>query len=472
MKGVNLKAGNKLRGTVLLMLVIVGLSLLVSWQVSRIEENSCWETMRQITRQSRNLMEERIFSDRELLDSLATIIAGQETVDGPEVQKILDEFQPNTMISFLGLLLPDDRVMLSNEPIHAPTEILSFRDEFNRGRHISNLSVSLLDENRKILRNFVPVTKNGTVVAMLYGVVDLSSLMEQMESDIYHGSSSIYVVDGYTGDVLVDTGNAGTSKLVELSGIQVEDSSVEGILDDFNKSRSGRCVISSNVLSTSVYCYYESSSVNRWMVGISVPERAAFASSAAVNRLLTLFNAVEVSLLLIYLIWIMRSTHKEVEEKQELAERDALTGLRNRYCYEKNLPGYVSHCKDSLTCIYADANGLRELNNTKGHQAGDRMLKAVADALSSQYTDAYRIGGDEFVAFALDEAKEETRRKVNAVNRILAEKGYEVSVGICRQRMPVEMDNLVQTAERYMYQSKKRRYEQQGKDSCSYAAWS
>lgn len=57
-----------------------------------------------------------------------------------------------------------------------------------------------------------------------------------------------------------------------------------------------------------------------------------------------------------------------------LAERDQLTKLRNRTSYEHRIPVYPGYCKKSLACIYADANGLHELNEKGGHLAGDIML--------------------------------------------------------------------------------------------------
>ena len=87
-----------------------------------------------------------------------------------------------------------------------------------------------------------------------------------------------------------------------------------------------------------------------------------------------------------------------------LAERDQLTKLCNRTSYEHRIPAYPDRCKASLACIYADANGLHELNETGGHLAGDSMLCCIADALRDLFGEdhTYRIGGDEFVAFAPD----------------------------------------------------------------------
>ena len=150
-----------------------------------------------------------------------------------------------------------------------------------------------------------------------------------------------------------------------------------------------------------------------------------------------------------------------------LAERDQLTKLRNHTSYEHRIPTYPDHCKASLACIYADANGLHELNETGGHLAGDRMLCCIADALREQFGDehAYRIGGDEFVAFAVDVEESALREKVGAFVERVEGAQYNVSVG-CGIRRAGEIDilELIKAAEQQMYQEKSAFYQRMEMD--------
>ena len=162
----------------------------------------------------------------------------------------------------------------------------------------------------------------------------------------------------------------------------------------------------------------------------------------------------------------MRSTKKEVREKQYLAERDLLTGLLNRNSFESRIDSYAADCRSTLACIYIDANGLHELNNTKGHAAGDEMLKMVADALQSHFKDrdVYRIGGDEFVVFVRDTEMDIINGKLKDISEHLAEHGFHISAGICRQKVPVDIGGLFKQAEKLMYDDKRRYYDQKGVD--------
>lgn len=96
------------------------------------------------------------------------------------------------------------------------------------------------------------------------------------------------------------------------------------------------------------------------------------------------------------------------------------------------------------------------------------MLKSVAGALREQFgaDDTYRIGGDEFVAFVIDEEDPaEVRKKVAEMNARVEREGFSVSVGVSSMRKEeIDMNKLTTTAEREMGDVKRHYYEQTGKD--------
>ena len=153
-------------------------------------------------------------------------------------------------------------------------------------------------------------------------------------------------------------------------------------------------------------------------------------------------------------------------ETAVLSEMDLLTGLHNRNSFEQRLMTYPCRCRSSICCIYADANGLHELNNTKGHEAGDQLIRSIADQLKQQFgaKDAYRTGGDEFVAFALDLDEATLRKRLDSLQQASKESGYPFSVGYAVQaRSEIDMDALIKEAEQKMYEAKAQHYRESGK---------
>jgi diguanylate cyclase (GGDEF)-like protein len=105
------------------------------------------------------------------------------------------------------------------------------------------------------------------------------------------------------------------------------------------------------------------------------------------------------------------------EELQRLAERDLLTGLFNRRRFGQELRDQLEYGKrygSAGAVMVLDLDHFKEINDTLSHEAGDRMLVAVAGALSDRLrgTDTVaRLGGDEFAALS----PEVTAREANGV---------------------------------------------------------
>jgi len=105
---------------------------------------------------------------------------------------------------------------------------------------------------------------------------------------------------------------------------------------------------------------------------------------------------------------IALSNAQMFETQAALASRDPLTELFNHREFHEAVARELERCRrhgGGLTVVLFDLDGFKQVNDTRGHAAGDRVLKGVADALadSARASDqAYRIGGDEFALLLPD----------------------------------------------------------------------
>ena len=97
---------------------------------------------------------------------------------------------------------------------------------------------------------------------------------------------------------------------------------------------------------------------------------------------------------------------KELKTEKELARRDELTGVKNKTAYkelEESVQRNIDNGMDYLTfaLIVCDTNNLKQINDTKGHAAGDEYIRASAQLLCDIFVHSpvFRVGGDEFVVF-------------------------------------------------------------------------
>ncbi|MDF0534730.1 GGDEF domain-containing response regulator [Shewanella sp. A32] len=98
-----------------------------------------------------------------------------------------------------------------------------------------------------------------------------------------------------------------------------------------------------------------------------------------------------------------RALQRTHERLRDLAEHDSLTELLNRYGFEISLSQQLANARTrntELALILLDLDDFKEVNDTHGHQMGDRLLVQVAERLQQMVPAQYqlaRIGGDEFV---------------------------------------------------------------------------
>ena len=113
----------------------------------------------------------------------------------------------------------------------------------------------------------------------------------------------------------------------------------------------------------------------------------------------------------------------------DLADRDPLTGLWNRRRFEQDIAHQLDRCRrygEHAALVLMDIDGFKQVNDVLGHLAGDEVLCAFGEALSSRLrsTDrAARLGGDEFAVLLLGV-------EADALERVVAELASELSAAV------------------------------------------
>jgi diguanylate cyclase (GGDEF)-like protein len=98
----------------------------------------------------------------------------------------------------------------------------------------------------------------------------------------------------------------------------------------------------------------------------------------------------------------LQVSHKRIENLEKLADTDALTPVPNRRAFVRELTRMMSFSERYSTpasVVFFDVDGLKQINDTHGHAAGDAAIVHVATTLSANIRDSDfvgRLGGDEF----------------------------------------------------------------------------
>jgi diguanylate cyclase len=165
-----------------------------------------------------------------------------------------------------------------------------------------------------------------------------------------------------------------------------------------------------------------------------------------------------------------REMARKAEEFQMASMIDGLTGLYNRQAFDFKVENALRGLREgsgSFSIILFDVDGFKEINDTLGHVAGDKVLKKVAECLKEVFREddfAARYGGDEFIVLIEKMSREIAREKILSFSRNLKKRRFlshkkgeidiQVSAGIATATAEDTLENLVERADKAMYAMK------------------
>ena len=194
---------------------------------------------------------------------------------------------------------------------------------------------------------------------------------------------------------------------------------------------------------------------------------------------LSIFIIFQLVLGISFLRLKMRLAERIVKE-QENAEIDVLTGFPNRRAYINDIKRLSeAPAQDALAYLAIDINELKEVNDSRGHEAGDKLIVGAAACIEQCFGSLgrmYRIGGDEFAVVFSAGGDMEARLKEyeRCMGSWSEQNGMKLSTSygyVCRTEFPdADIAELARVADKRMYEAKARYYQNDGRDRRRYAA--
>ena len=148
---------------------------------------------------------------------------------------------------------------------------------------------------------------------------------------------------------------------------------------------------------------------------------------------------------------------------EDLSYKDALPQLGNRFAMDK----YVRQItpEQSIGVVYCDVTGLKGVNDTMGHKAGDDLILRASACLAQVFADygVFRIGGDELLVLCAQIDQDTLAERMRQLECLAAENDVNIAVGVTWQdRADTHLEELLQEAEKRMYEDKAEYYKKTG----------
>jgi len=159
---------------------------------------------------------------------------------------------------------------------------------------------------------------------------------------------------------------------------------------------------------------------------------------------------------------------EHIAQVRYMAERDHLTRVYNRryfFSAGAQLHALLARRSQPATVAMIDIDNFKNINDTLGHEAGDAVLRHMAQILSARFRTSdivARVGGEEFCVLASDAAADQSLLLFDDVRKALESTpvrfrditvSYTVSIGLCC-RQGLSLDEMLREADRMLYRSK------------------
>ena len=163
---------------------------------------------------------------------------------------------------------------------------------------------------------------------------------------------------------------------------------------------------------------------------------------------------------------------QRLEELQEMAMHDPLTGIANRRFVEISLAARLEELRRygfPFALLFTDVDNFKPINDTYGHTVGDRILKMIGATLAHSlrsFDVIGRWGGEEFVTLLVNIQPEDLFILSDRLRRLVEKSmltiengetiGVTVSIGATVARVGDTIETLVERADKLMFESKRR----------------
>ncbi|SEH40304.1 diguanylate cyclase (GGDEF) domain-containing protein [Ruminococcus flavefaciens] len=177
-----------------------------------------------------------------------------------------------------------------------------------------------------------------------------------------------------------------------------------------------------------------------------------------------MFEIKEILGLTSFMLAAVIANYQLISKLEEKSSIDGLTKVYNRNTMNNRVDKYVSGAvklPETMGVVFADLNGLKIINDTEGHIAGDKVLSRAAALLKIAYSDydVYRAGGDEFIVLCSDitqEKLDQCTAQLRAFANSTSDVSFAVGTVFCTGKYDIR--KAMHEADEIMYVDKKEYY--------------
>ncbi len=330
--------------TVLLLLVCFIASAVA---VRNQAEADCIDHIQQTTVQMTDMFVRAMDQSQKKLTLFADVLAINQSNPDEQLQAQMENFCHTQTFTALCIHRADGSCVSYGEHPHEDVVFANFHWEAARLPYVSQVYKTGSSASEQYVYLAVPIIRAKQVVAILYGYIPLSVLPTFISSTAYDGEGDFFIVDGATGDLLMDDLHETLGNLYDASDTSYEARrgySEEQMHEDVRQGKSGYYVFRSAGSNEWYYTYTMPIGINDWVMQMTIDETTAFASFDKISNtvvFLAVFVMVLVLLQVALFMWHNRIERKK--EKRHLDRSNYISRVQRTLINAHNNPDFVGH---------------------------------------------------------------------------------------------------------------------------------
>ena len=330
------------------------------------------------------------FSDNEdILQNIANSLDEIEIVDDEALVKLVNKFVPKKGADRISAIFPDDRVVTALGTLsRSDLSFEKMKADIERGDSFSRRDQSRLYTNQTIIRQYMPVYRDGEIAVILYAIYDCDRMSDFMLQNIFENRSNMQIIDTRDGKVVADGFFNKVTDADEntIDGSQLKDG---GRLKLSRLLKGGRGdYIFKNDLVGGQYMFlsYAPTEFSEYVVALYVPENVAFGATRQYRNFIYALGAIEFFALVLFLIWVKNRNRMDVEHALEDRKRYLeLNKLRKGRGFDtskdeiENIFAAIADGYDTLVHIDFETGKLRSYRTGRAYAIPEDTWNAIGD---------------------------------------------------------------------------------------------
>ena len=344
------------------------------------------------------------------LNSIADKMGKSSSLLSDGNMKLLVSMAENTDFERTALIEADGTAHYDNGAEKNVAQRRYFQEAMQGKETLSDPLESSIDQEMRVILG-VPVYQNGNVIAVLGGSYNVTALSRMLFNDVFDDSGYSLIINqngeiiAYDGDPAYHEITYGDNffKFYEHKNL-LSDDTLKKIRLDFKNEKDGTVRLQTASTSDAAqYLSYTKLGMNGWMICYVIPVADAQNSYDFIKSDESILLGIFLILVLLLVLYIIRTNRKQNEELIRTAELDGLTGAYNKRATEAYINKILTQMPDEKgTFVILDVDKFKDVNDRYGHAAGDMVLHELAKTFFRHFRKddiIGRIGGDEFVIY-------------------------------------------------------------------------